>query len=369
VDLTTLGASTCLGGALDFAWYHRAPAAGTAHLLRALAARADPVSAPALAEAGVTYRALCGLHTDDAVKADGAPVDGSAAEILAGIARDRHPPGPIARLLRSTPWLPRWPAPPWTREVRAAVDAAAAGRDRVCRADLLLALLAQEDSAAARSLALLDVEREPLRRRLEELHAQAPTTDRLDIEHRPSAWVLGYLLRSGTCDLPGPPDSPAWQLGMVRLIMMRNEELRWQFSAAFPAGARMLLAYAAAYADLAAEAEEFGPGWEACFPIGDALAGRGVTYARARALVRDPGSGRPTPLGFWGVGRMYLGTPFSKAGVAEAIRLLGRRPRGFAAGLEIGLLGALREPAAVRLLTELDVDAGEIRQMLIRRLR
>lgn len=367
MDLTTLGASTCLGGALDFAWYRRAPAAGTAHLLRALAARADPVSAPALAEAGVTYRALCGVPADDAVKAESATVDGPAAEILAGIARDRHPPGPIARLLRSTPWLPRWPVPPWTREVRAAVEAAAAGRDRVCRADLLLALLAQEDSSAARSLALLGVQREPLLRRLE--NARVRATDRLDVEHRPSGWILGYLLRSGVCDLPGPPDSPAWRLGVVRLIMMRNEDLRREFSAAFPAGARMLLACTAAYADLAAEAEEFGPGWEECFPIGDALARRGVTYARARALVHDPGSGQPAPLGFWGVGRMYVGTPFSRAGLAEATRLLGRRPRGSGAGLEIGLLGALREPATVRLLTELDVDADEIRQMLIRRLR
>lgn len=375
VVLTTLGASACLGGALDFAWYRHAPATGTADLLRALAAQADPVSVPALAEAGVTYRALCGVRSGDAVKATVSGA-GPAAEILADIARERHPPGPIARLLRLTAGRPRWPAPPWTREVWAAVDDAArsAGRRRIGRADLLLALLSQEDCAAAESLALLGVQREALRHRLEELHGPAgPTSDRLDTEHRPSGSVLVYLLRSGICDLPGPPDSIAWQLGVVRLIMTRNEDLRSEFSSAFPAGARMLLAYTAAYADLAAEAEEFGHGWEACFPIGDALARRGVTYERVRALVRDPGPGDEpvAPLGFWGLGRVYVGTPFSREGLAEATRLLGRRPRTphLGVGLEIGLLGALREPAAVRLLTELDVDADDVRRMVIRRLR
>jgi hypothetical protein len=106
------------------------------------------------------------------------------------------------------------------------------------------------------------------------------------------------------------------------MIMLRYEELRAEFSPSFPAAERMLLAYAAAYADLAADAEQFGPGWEACFPTGDALARRGITYSRVRALIRDPGPGDEAvdPLTFGQLLRRFFGSPFTKEGMAEATR-------------------------------------------------
>ena len=147
---TTMGASACLRGALKFAWYRDAPAARTSHLVLALAACGDPVSRPALAEAGITYRAMCGVLGEGE-----APVSGDevAAEILADIARDVGPPRLIARLLRTSPSSPRRPAPPWTRGV-------------------------------------LGVEREALTRRLEELHRpDGPGPILADLGRRPSADV------------------------------------------------------------------------------------------------------------------------------------------------------------------------------------
>ena len=87
-DLISMEASACLRGALEFAWYRDAASAGTSHVLLALVACGDPVSWPAPAEAGITYRAICGvLGEGEAPAPDGAPVSdgGVATKILADI--------------------------------------------------------------------------------------------------------------------------------------------------------------------------------------------------------------------------------------------------------------------------------------------
>jgi hypothetical protein len=55
----SIGSNALLTGALEFAWYRQCKSAGTHHVLLALVARGDPVTAGALAQAGVTYNALC----------------------------------------------------------------------------------------------------------------------------------------------------------------------------------------------------------------------------------------------------------------------------------------------------------------------
>lgn len=384
----SMGAGTCLRGALEFAWYRESASAGTDQLLLALVARGDPISSRALAEAGVTYRAVCGVldeagRRDDADGGIGAaPGESVAAGILAEAAGWIRPPGRLARLLRLSHSMPRRPLPSWTRNMETVVDGAvrsaqAAGRDKPCRADMTVALLSQEDCTAAEVLARLRVDRERLPHRLAEMFgADGPApTSLTDLEIRPAGWVLGYLLRSGICALPGRHDSDEWRVGLTRMVAEKIEEIGAELGHPSPGAEHVLLAIIATYEDLAADGEQFGPGWEACFPAGQALASYGITYRRARQVMldlsRETNGDGPIDAHsvIYEIRKLTGITPTTKDGLDEVIRLLGHRPKGKGpvSGTEVSLLGVLHEKnhLAGRMLAEFGVDKERLRRTLI----
>ncbi|GLY74644.1 Clp protease N-terminal domain-containing protein [Actinoallomurus iriomotensis] len=382
------GAGTCLSGALAFAWYRGSAVVGTHQLLLALIARGDPISSRVLAESGVTYRAVC-----DVLEAAGQWEDGgigtaesAAARTLAEAAKGFRPPGRLARLLGTYGSPSRRPLPPWSRNIETVIDEAffsaqAAGRDAPCRADLTVAWLSQDNGAAADVLERLGADREWLRNRLAEAFApQGPApTSATDSEIRPSGWVLGYLLRQGTCSLPGTYDSTPWRGGLTAIMLEKLLQVSADLEVAELRPEHVLLAIIATYEDLAADREQFGPGWEACFPAGRALASYGITYERARQMTlalspETKTSGPDDQRGFVQRAReLFLFTPTMKDGVDEAVRLLGHRPRGKGAMAtpEVNLLGVMHEEneLANRILAGFHVDRERLRHDLIDALR
>jgi hypothetical protein len=159
------------------------------------------------------------------------------------------------------------------------------------------------------------------------------------------------------------------------MVVERIEEIGGELGISSPGAEHVLLAIIATYEDLAADGEQFGPGWEACFPAGRALADHGVTYRRARQIMLDlaPETNAAGPAAAHSlshqVRRLAGVIPTAKDGLDEATRLLGRKPsrKSNVYGPEVGLLGVLHDKnrLAGQLLEEFGVDKDRLRRTLI----